>query len=175
MNAESLEKGQRITVLLSQAKAHHEEAISLADVTRKSGNEAIKAALLAGKALNEAKTIVGHGRWLLTLKERCPALSHDTASKYMRLANFAHERNLESCHGLRQAYLICGILPEPEAYDRPPEPPTPAERLMMRRVLSFTTWFKGKLDAARLDALEAQERAKMKEELRPLVEVYERL
>jgi hypothetical protein len=43
-------------------------------------------AITAGNALNEAKSKVGHGKWLAWLKDNCPDISDRTAERYMKLA-----------------------------------------------------------------------------------------
>jgi hypothetical protein len=44
-------------------------------------------AITAGAALNEAKSKVGHGKWLAWLKDNCPDISDRTAERYMKLAD----------------------------------------------------------------------------------------
>lgn len=45
----------------------------------------LEQAIQTGEALTEAKKIVGHGKWLVWLAENCPTVSHQSASKYMRI------------------------------------------------------------------------------------------
>lgn len=100
--------------LARQANEHYEEAGSKASRAKSAVNEAVTAALLCGKALNDAKEILPHGKFLSWLQTYCPNISRMTASKYMRLSNVNHGLHLDSAKGLRQAYQLCGIIPEDE-------------------------------------------------------------
>jgi DUF3102 family protein len=52
-------------------------------------------AIAAGKKLNQAKAQLGHGEWLPWLEKNF-SLSQQTASEYMRLANYGGARNFSS-------------------------------------------------------------------------------
>lgn len=100
--------------LANQANEHYEESLAKADKAKGAVNEAIAEALLCGKALNDAKEQIPHGKWLQWLKDWCPKISQPTAWKYMKLANYNHGYNLESASGLRKAYQLAGLIPDDE-------------------------------------------------------------
>lgn len=84
----------------------------LTEKARSSCNEAIAEAILFGSKLNEAKQLVGHGKWMEWLAKTCPEISIITAQRYIRLANSSHVMNLKNTKSLRQAYLQTGIIGE---------------------------------------------------------------
>lgn len=94
------------------------EAIRLAGESAKSGQSAIVAAIACGHLLIKAKTLVGHGKWEKWLLDNCGDISQMTATKWMRLAKLNHGLDLSNCQTLRQAYIACGILPEPKKTER---------------------------------------------------------
>ncbi len=67
----------------------------------------------------EQKEKLGHGEWLLWLEMNCPAITRNTAWRYMR----AHERygalvkqGQVDSQCLTDLYRATGILPEPEPH-----------------------------------------------------------
>jgi len=81
---------------------------------KQTGHDAIKEAILCGSLLTQAKTMVPPRRWSYWLSQCCPKLSRATAYRWMHLARESKTKTLENCAGMRQAYITCGILPEPE-------------------------------------------------------------
>jgi len=89
------------------------------------GNDAIKEAIICGVLLMRAKAMVPPRRWSYWLAQCCPKLPHRTAYRWIQLAKASKIRTLEHCSGLRQAYIDCGILPEPEPTNVNVGPPAP--------------------------------------------------
>lgn len=68
-----------LTTLAADIRESHEAAIA-------AGRSALEHARCAGELLVEAKRQVGHGTWLVWLRDHCPTLSARTAQVYMRIA-----------------------------------------------------------------------------------------
>jgi hypothetical protein len=103
----------RIDQIADDINSKFGEAIRLAGESARSGKAAIVAAIECGKLLEKAKSLVGHGKWEKWLLDNCGDISQMTATKWMKLAKLNHGLDLENCASLRQAYITCGILPEP--------------------------------------------------------------
>ena len=115
----SLTQIKKLDTLARTIASRCDAAEKLAKLAVDKCNEAVAEAILAGHALNEAKTIVGHGEWLPWLKEHCTRVKERTARKYMALANRHHDADLTGA-SLRQAYITVGII-----RDRPKQPAEP--------------------------------------------------
>jgi len=92
-------------------------ARSAADSATNEARAAISAAVQCGDLLTRQKASVPHGAWLDWLAAYCPAISAETARRYMRLAKRSHVTDLTDATSLRQAYLATGVLPEPPPRD----------------------------------------------------------
>jgi len=111
----SITQLQKLDKLAREIRSSYDSAGKLAKSARERSREALAEAMLCGKALNEAKGMVGHGGWLKWIAAHCKGVSHDTATRYMHLANSAHVRNLKDPNSLRQAYIAIGILDDSDA------------------------------------------------------------
>ena len=76
-------------------------------------------ALELGSWLNQAKELVGHGRWLVWLTANCPDVSEKTCQNYMRIAK-ANPQALADLGtmSLKKLYLAVGILDEEKPASR---------------------------------------------------------
>jgi hypothetical protein len=72
-------KAEELSQLATKAKEAHLIVVNAPRVV-------LQHAITAGAALNEAKSKVGHGKWLAWLKDNCPDISDRTAERYMKLA-----------------------------------------------------------------------------------------
>lgn len=118
----TIEKSQELKKLARMIRETYDSTEALIEKAQRTDCEAIAEAMQCGKALNEAKQIVGHGKWLKWLAENCKKISEDTAQRYMKLAKTAHVRNLKDAKSLRQAYILVGIIPEITPGEVPAEP-----------------------------------------------------
>src|SRR5262245_23143047 len=72
-------KAEELSQLAAKARQAH-------GIVANSTKVVLQHAITAGNALNEAKSKVGHGKWLAWLEENCPEISDRTAERYMKLA-----------------------------------------------------------------------------------------
>ena len=81
-----------------------------------------------GRALNEAKRIVGYGRWIEWLKQNCPEISERTAQLYMRIAKKLAVLDVEEAQRVARLSLrkVAKHLAEPKPNGR-------HRRLVMKR------------------------------------------
>jgi hypothetical protein len=176
----SSEQIEALTPIGKRIRVCWDEANCQAARARSAGNDAVKAALLCGEALLEGKGILGHGKWLPWLERHCADIARSivTAQHWMRLAS-ANKKGcfyLEEAQSLTDAYRKVGILPElPE---RVSGDGTAGAREMT------IDWLVGKLsglrnvrEAARgaMKSWSQEQRRKLAEELRPLIELYHEL
>jgi len=73
-------KAEELSQLATKARQAH-------GIVANSTKVVLQHAITAGNALNEAKSKVGHGKWLAWLEENCPDISDRTAERYMKLAD----------------------------------------------------------------------------------------
>jgi hypothetical protein len=115
--------GQTEMTLEDYAKAINEahQSVDVADrLSKKSGRDAIAAAMKAGQYLIQVKELVSHGNWLPWVEKNCPDISDKTAQRYMKLAKNDTVSDLSECSSLRQAYICTGAI-TPGRYDKAPE------------------------------------------------------
>lgn len=105
----SVEQLKTLSKLAGDIRGRYETAVALANSAKDKAREAIAEAILCGKALNDAKAMVGHGEWLHWLAEHCKDICEKTAQNYMRLAKTKHVADLTDLPSLRQAYKAVGI------------------------------------------------------------------
>lgn len=105
----------------------HQSVEATDRLSKTNGKESIVAAAKAGKYLNDAKALVGHGNWLKWLAENCKGVSDSTAQRYMKIAKTAHVKYLKECTSLRQAYILTGAIKAGHLDKNPDESPTPDE------------------------------------------------
>lgn len=159
------------TTLATEIKAARAEALSLADQTKATASNAIKAAIRCGQLLITAKEQVPYGGWMMWVEEHCGCGTTE-ASKYMRLANFANDKNLEDHASLRQAYIAAGILPDPQQIQQQSRDGDVAKRGFISYVQSLRGWW---AKQPPVTEWRQEQREQVKEHLRPLVEFYNAL
>lgn len=163
--------------LIDKIRETYAASIAHANQAKTSAGEAINKAVECGQYLIEAKTAVGHGRWYEWLANPNHGfdLTSETARKYMSLAAFVNRGgSLEDVQGMRQAYIAAGILTEPH---REQGAHSQGERSQswLSWTMKLTEEFQRLSDHGGIASIEEGERATMKEKLRPIVEIYERL
>lgn len=151
------------------------EAHELAAQASEKGRAAILKARECGQYLKEAKQNVGHGRWLSWLSNSNHGwnISDETARKWMKLADIPIEA-LESIQSLKQAYLALGILPTNE---REPGSQTahPEGQRWLSSILKAWENLSVTIERKPIADWPDSQRVTLKEKLRPMAELYQRL
>jgi hypothetical protein len=112
-------KGMPLSALGPAIAKLDEEAELCAAAFRKTATNAVAVVLQAGRALLAAKAKVSHGEWGTWLKHNVPALSHDRANRYMKVARqIPHVRNLKKIPTVNQLYLATGVIKAPSTVPR---------------------------------------------------------
>jgi hypothetical protein len=159
--------------IIESIKQTYSEAQLLAASASEKGREAILKARECGQHLISAKEAVGHGGWLTWLANPNHGwnLTAETARKWMQLAEVPIEQ-LEQALSLRQAYIAAGILPEPHRWEKQSSSlPGPVKwmSLVRKTIAEFEPY------RTKIETIPTNERESMKEQLKPLVELYARL
>jgi hypothetical protein len=129
--------------------------------------------------LLRAKSIISHGKWGKWLADNCSCergISMTTAERWMRLASKSSVlTDLDKRQGLMHAYGLIGILPDrqPQKSGTGTADVSIFDELVDRSALSAQR-LATQLDVD-LEDIPAERRQRVKEALRPIVEVYERL
>lgn len=161
--------------LISQIKASYAASIKLAEVTRETGRAAVEKAVECGNHLISAKAAVGHGRWLDWFRNHGFDFSEQTARKYMKLAEYVNDGgSLDDAQGMRQAFIAAGILIEPTR-----EHGTQKSHGEASKWLSYLQKGWGEIarlqESAPIKDWPVNERITLKEQIRPLAELYNSL
>lgn len=156
-------KHAKLKNIAKQINDSFDAANRLAKQARDRAHEAIAEALLCGQLLNQAKQVVGHGLWMKWLQEHCPLISQPTAWRYMQLSNHSHVNKLGNANGLRQAYITCGILPEPEHIETLANM-QPAYQLVLNRFSSI----RSQMAKLPISQWPSDARDRLREELKPM-------
>ena len=137
----------------------------LADKTREIGSQAVAERVLCGHYLNEMKAIVGHGYWTAWLRKHRPEVSPISAQRAMTLAKASHVMDLSEAASIRQAYIICGILPAGDSTNAGSEQKQPTYDLAVDR---FSRW-RSDFDKTPLNQWPEKAVERLKNELQPIV------
>lgn len=99
---------EEIKRLIAQAQDAGDQATSFSA-------ERVKQCVAIGERLKAAKDKVGHGNWERFAEEHWPDVVKTTRARWMRLAEAKRtgSLDLDSARGLRHAYQLAGLLPDP--------------------------------------------------------------
>ena len=132
--------------IVTSIKDYSSRATKHAHTAVESGASALVYAWGSGKLLNAAKTKLGRGDfgdW--RKKHLCDDITERTSQRYMQLAKRYEDVRalLEWSPSLRQAYIACGILPEPP--ERAADEESDADEIKRQALLSSITGIQKKL------------------------------
>lgn len=165
-----MDNAAELIALKSEVIEHYENAITEAGRAIRSGQEAVKAALLCGHALIKSKALLKHGEWLPWL-HRLETIDQATAFKFVRLAKLCHEINFDQCASVRQAYILAGIIPQPE----PKQADGTVFELTPKWTLSSLSRLAPRIDRRVVVTWLDEDKQAVRAQLEPLVRLYEEL
>jgi hypothetical protein len=150
------------------------EAERLAHQAVSFAGAAINAAIAAGELFRKARKDVGRGDWQLWVESNCPMISYSTATRWMKLSEIKERDGIdvECASSVRQAYILAGLLPEPEGGSGKSES---AACNYLVHVSRLERALRTQLQSAPLASWAASDRDALRDRLRPLVEIYNRL
>lgn len=160
----SQEEIEEISKLISEAQDAGDNSTAYAA-------ERVRQCVQIGELLQTAKAKVGHGNWERFAAEKWPDVLKTTRSRWMKLAEAkqAGRLDLESARGLRHAYQLAGLLPDPgEGTNAKGAPKQCSYLVHVARLVAS-------LQGIELEKLSAPEKATLRERLNPVVVLHGRL
>jgi hypothetical protein len=159
--------------LSAEINAAFDVARSLAAAATGTARRAVVQALECGRLLNLQRAALPHGAWQPWLSANCPAISFPTARRYMRLAKRWPGPAADTM-GLRQAYLVTGVLPDAARARCAPGPATPTVNFT-RGLDQFRRWFNHRVGELPLDRWSPAARRLLRNELAWFSNLHQRL
>lgn len=145
-----------------------EEAETLAKSTGERAREAAKAVILCGQSIAEAYELVPTADWREWLTAHCPRVSYETAMRWRRVGKLSHVTKMDEVQTIRQLYQLAGILPTAEVGQRTVQAETDFTLAWAERRLGWVD----RVQPERIRTWAPEERAKLRERLKPLHELY---
>lgn len=146
------------------------EAEATVSTTVANAGQRIRLCADIGRGLKYHKQQVGHGGWLEWLEENLQDLTSQTARKWIKLAEAVDSGrlDLDSARSIRQAYILAGILPDPDdaASGTSPSP---------TNYLVYLDRFENAIRCIEVEKLPAQDRQKLRDRLKPIATLYAQL
>ena len=160
--------------LTPQIRQAYADANRYASDARGVAVQAIAKAIECGQLLVQQKESLGHGSWLDWLDANLPEMTDRTARRYMALAKRTHMSDLNNSTTVRQAYLATGILPMPVEKSNKPDPNKGWVKYV-RFIDGFRLWFNKRMEDDPLETWPENARRVLKNDLRWIAELYQRL
>ncbi len=176
--------------LAPQIRDAYNESVHLAVDAKERASLAVTKAIECGQLLLQQKQSLGHGSWLEWVDQNLQGISYETLARYMRVAKAASQQltapaadansnlspvtNLENAPTLKQAYIALGILPMPVEKSNKPDPNKGWVKYV-RFIDGFRLWFNKRMEDDPLDTWPENARRILKNDLRWIAELYQRL
>lgn len=145
-------------------------ALAAEDQAKASVQMLLRSKVEAGRMLEIKRRSLEHGSWLPWLAEHL-TISERTARNWIKLAQFADRygaADIENAQTVRAAYVLAGLLPEPEPSDGQGKPAIEGWELHLHRAEKA-------LLRVSVEALDDPQRQSLLERLRPFLELAARL
>lgn len=164
----------------------HTEAARLADFAKDYAAQAVTRAVECGGLLLEQKAKVANGSWADWLARHLPDVPPETLARYMRAAKLSLLVSqpvgsddttpvaLPDAQN-KQALIALGIIPSPENKRSSLLDPQRGWVRYTRFLDGFRKWFNKRIEDEPLDTWDEQPRRLLKNELRWIAELYQRL
>ncbi|MEQ1862776.1 MAG: DUF3102 domain-containing protein [Chthoniobacteraceae bacterium] len=152
------------------------EALECRDQAMAFVHRSLQAVVRAGALLNKAKGELEHGEFITWVEDNVQEITHATATRWMKLALFAetHGEQLDEAATVRQAYILAGILPEPESSSGGGGAASGGDAYLTYLVRS-ATHISARLSQKPITDWPAEDRRILRDRLAPLVRIYEQL
>ena len=176
MQDEAQKEVAKLDKITEQITEHYRNALRFSSSAVANGTAAVASAIKCGQALARLKRSVGHGKFLAKVQRDCPDISERTAHNWMRAAsNPQIVANLNNYRNLTEMYRAVGILPAIAK----PEIRFPGEIDIMETVANRLNVRVGAdqklLTDVDVDELTPERKTKLKSEIQPIVDLYQRL
>ncbi len=101
--------------LAKEIRVNDKEARDLAEIANNTVSQSLERVIIAGNALLAARGRCSHGEWGPWQKRYLPDIPPSRISRYIAVAKqISHVRNLDAIQSVRQLYLACGLIKEPD-------------------------------------------------------------
>lgn len=169
-----------------QIRFAHTEAARLADFAKNYAAQAVNKAVECGGLLLDQKAALGNSSWTEWLVRNLPDVPPETLSRYMRAAKLS---TLVSQHidgdgttpeslpdsQNKQALIALGIIPSPESKRPSLLDPNKGWVRYVRFLDGFRKWFNKRIEDDPIESWDEQPRRLLKNELRWIADLYQRL
>jgi hypothetical protein len=163
----------------------HTEAARLADFAKDYAAQAVAKAVECGGLLLDQRATVGNATWSEWLSRHLPDVPPETLSRYMRAAKLSMlvakpigsdtvPDALPDAQN-RQALIALGIIPSPESKRPSLLDPQRGWVRYVRFIDGFRKWFNKRIEDEPIETWDEQPRRLLKNELRWIAELYQRL
>jgi hypothetical protein len=168
-----------------QIRDAHQEAMKLADVAKEYATLAVSKAVECGGLLLQQKTSLGNASWTEWLQQHLPDIPNEVLARYMRAAKLSSLVSQAPTDGAapaslpeapnKQALMALGIIPSPEIKQPSLLDPQRGWVRYVRFIDGFRKWFNKRIEDEPLNTWDEQPRRLLKNELRWIAELYQRL
>ena len=170
-----------------QIREAHREATELANVAKQYAAQAVSKAMECGELLLQQKASLGTASWTDWLARHLPDVCPETLGRYMRSAKLSKlvtgpsrrdgdgtaEALTDSQN--KQALIALGIIPSSNPKPSGPLDPNRGWVRYVRFIDGLRNWFNKRVEEEPLDSWDEQPRRLLKNELRWIAELYQRL
>jgi len=171
-----------------QIRDAHQEAMRLADFAKDYATQAVAKAVECGGLLLEQKAALGNASWMEWLARHLPDVPPETLSRYMRAAKLSKlvaDASRSDGDGAalevqpdaqnKQALIALGIIPSPENKRPSLLDPQRGWVKYTRYIDGFRRWYNKRVEDEPLATWDPQARLLLKNELRWIAALYQRL
>jgi hypothetical protein len=163
------------TVNVDELRADVVEALNTCEAGMEKLRASVAAKVRAGKKFAQAKEELPHGAFMDWVVITTPDIDHKTATRWIKLAVFVetHRERLDDETTVRGAYILAGILPEPQSSTGGGSAPQTAAWLTS--LVRSATHISARLAQRPIAEWPRTELCLLRERLKPLVEIFQQL
>lgn len=143
-----------------------DQADDLGETTVTNAGKQIALCVAAGRKLAQFRKVVGHGQWVDWFADNVKGITVRTGQKWTKLAEMVDKGlDVSNAKSVRQAYLLAGILPEPND-------PHPAKASDGVTYLVHVDRLQAALRHIDLKQITDEQRGQLATRLKPIAELY---